>query len=195
MTETPRFTPDALSPSDEPDSTDESPSVRRRYLGKYRGTVRVNEDPLGKGRLMVECPDVYGMFPSTWAMPCLPMASIATGMFVKPPLGSGVWVEFENGDPNRPIWVGGYWTVPQSTPMVSKLSLTTPPTNPVVTFETLTSSLSLSDTPLGMFGTACLRSGASSITFNPDGIVIVAPSVSIVTPSFSVNRVALTVGV
>jgi hypothetical protein len=57
------------------------------------------------------------------------------------------------------------------------------------------SSLSLSDTPLGMFGTACLRSGASSITFNPDGIVIVAPSVSIVTPSFSVNRVALTVGV
>ena len=26
-----------------------------------------------------------------------------------PPVGAGVWIEFEAGDVSRPIWVGGWW--------------------------------------------------------------------------------------
>ncbi len=43
-----------------------------RYYGKYRGTVVSNVDPMQMGRLMVQVPDVYGMTPSTWALPCVP---------------------------------------------------------------------------------------------------------------------------
>ncbi len=195
MPEQPRFhAVDPLSPSDEPDSTNPDASVRRRYLGKYRGTVKVNFDPMQQGRLMVDVPDVTGLFPSTWAMPCLPMADIATGMFVKPAIGSGVWVEFEQGDPNRPIWVGGYWSQPQAVPPMAHLAATTPPVSPVLTMETKTSGLSISDTPLGAFGNLCLRSKVSTIIFNDNGIQIIAPSVSILTPKFSVNQASLTVG-
>ena len=185
---------DPVIPSDEPDSTDPDPSVRRRFLGKYRGTVLVNVDPLQQGRLMVDVPDVPGPFPSTWAMPCLPLAQVQMGMFVKPVIGSGVWVEFEQGDPNRPIWVGGFWTQPQSLPLAAKAGVATPPAVPVITIETATGGVSISDTPLGLFGNLCVRSGASSITFTAEGIKIIAPSVSIQTAKFSVNEVALTVG-
>ena len=43
-----------------------------RYLGKFRGRVVDNDDPLRIGRLTVEVPDVLGDEPSTWALPCLP---------------------------------------------------------------------------------------------------------------------------
>lgn len=184
---------DSLSPSEEPDTRDSDPGVRRRYLGKYRATVLINVDPLGKGRLQVQVPGVYGILPSTWAMPCLPMANIAMGMFVRPIIGSGVWVEFEQGDPNKPIWVGGYWTVPSSLPAAAQVSRAVPPTNPVITIETVTGGLSISDTPLAALGNVCLRSGASAIVFTAAGIQITAPSVTITTTAFSVNGTALTV--
>ena len=43
-----------------------------RYLGKFRGRVVDNDDPLRIGRVTVEVPDVLGDEPSTWALPCLP---------------------------------------------------------------------------------------------------------------------------
>jgi len=184
---------DPLNPSDEPDANDPDPAVRRRYLGKYRGTVTLNVDPLQQGRLMVQVPGVLGLFPSTWAMPCLSMADISTGVFVRPAIGSGVWVEFEQGDPNRPIWVGGYWSTPQTLPLVARLAVTAPPTNQVMTIETTTGGLSISDTPLGAFGNVCLRSGVSQIILTPDSVKIAAPSVDITTTKFSVNGAAFTV--
>ena len=27
------------------------------------------------------------------------------GVFTVPPIGAGVWIEFERGDPDHPIWV------------------------------------------------------------------------------------------
>ena len=58
---------------------------------------------------MVQVPDVLGVIPSSWAMPCVPAAGIQAGCFIVPPIGSQVWVEFEQGDPDYPIWTGGFW--------------------------------------------------------------------------------------
>ena len=58
---------------------------------------------------MVQVPDVLGETPSSWAMPCVPAAGIQAGCFIVPPIGSQVWVEFEQGDPDYPIWTGGFW--------------------------------------------------------------------------------------
>lgn len=184
---------DPLNPSDSPDGRDATRDVRRRYLGKYRGTVLNNVDPMRQGRLQVAVPGVTGPLPASWAMPCVPIADLSSGVFVKPPMGAGVWVEFEQGDVDRPIWVGGYWSLSRPLPLVAQLADTSPPTNPVITIETLTGGISIADTPLGAFGTLCVRSGASQIVFTPAGIQITAPTVTITTPSFAINGAALRV--
>ena len=89
--------------------SDRRPRRSQRYYGKYRGTVVNNIDPMQLGRIQAIVPDVSGVVPTSWAMPCLPFAGINTGVFTVPQIGSGVWIEFEQGDPDRPIWVGGYW--------------------------------------------------------------------------------------
>jgi uncharacterized protein involved in type VI secretion and phage assembly len=77
--------------------------------GKFRGTVAANDDPQRMGRLQVLVATVWGAAPGPWAMPCVPMAGLNAGLFAIPPVGAGVWVEFEQGDPSLPIWAGGYW--------------------------------------------------------------------------------------
>lgn len=85
------------------------------YFGKYRGKVVNNVDPQKCGRVQVLCPHVLG--PAIgWAMPCLPFAGMLEGFFMMPTIGSNVWVEFEQGDPNRPIWAGGFWDIGQAPP-------------------------------------------------------------------------------
>ena len=68
-----------------------------------------NIDPMQMNRLQVQVPDVGGLIPATWAMPCVPVAGIQNGMVALPMIGAGVWVEFEQGDPDYPIWVGCFW--------------------------------------------------------------------------------------
>jgi len=80
-----------------------------KFFGKHRGKVEANIDPLGLGRLQVSVPDVTGDGALGWAMPCLPGAGPSVGLFVIPPVGANVWVEFERGDPDYPIWSGGFW--------------------------------------------------------------------------------------
>lgn len=77
--------------------------------GKYRGEVIDNLDPLVLGRLEVIVPGLPNLTPSTWAMPCVPYAGFQVGFFFMPPIGANVWVEFEGGDPSRPVWVGCFW--------------------------------------------------------------------------------------
>lgn len=79
------------------------------FYGKYRGEVANNFDPQGLGRVQVGVPDVLGDGTMAWAMPCLPGAGPSVGFFTVPPVGAAVWVEFERGDPDYPIWVGGFW--------------------------------------------------------------------------------------
>ncbi|MFZ1467460.1 MAG: phage baseplate assembly protein V [Paracoccaceae bacterium] len=80
-----------------------------KFYGKHRGKVEVNLDPLGLGRVQVSVADVMGDGTLAWAMPCLPGAGPKVGLFVIPPVGANVWVEFERGDPDYPIWSGGFW--------------------------------------------------------------------------------------
>jgi hypothetical protein len=79
-----------------------------KLYGKYRGVVLNNVDPLGIGRIQVSVPGIVTP-PSTWAMPCAPVAGIQHGAIMVPPLGAGVWVEYEQGDLDFPIWTGCYW--------------------------------------------------------------------------------------
>ncbi|MFI2367903.1 phage baseplate assembly protein V [Streptomyces sp. NPDC002867] len=80
-----------------------------RFLGKFRGRVVSNDDPLKIGRVTVNVPDVLGGETSTWALPCLPFTGRGSGQYVVPAEGAGVWVEFEQGDPSYPIWTGCWY--------------------------------------------------------------------------------------
>jgi hypothetical protein len=80
-----------------------------RFYGKYRGLVTINVDPLNLGRLKAMVPEVLGEVPSSWALPSAPYAGTGSGFFAIPPVGAGVWIEFEAGDVNRPIWSGAWW--------------------------------------------------------------------------------------
>lgn len=78
-------------------------------FGKHRGIVVSNDDPLRMGRLQVRVPSVFGESGTSWASPAVPYAGPQVGMVLLPPIGAGVWVEFEAGDPDLPIWAGCYW--------------------------------------------------------------------------------------
>lgn len=80
-----------------------------QYFGKYRGKVANNIDPNGLGRLQVTVPAVLGEGRLSWAMPCVPYAGPDVGFFLIPPVDANVWVEFEGGDPDYPIWSGCFW--------------------------------------------------------------------------------------
>ncbi len=82
---------------------------RPQFLGKFRGTVINNIDPLQQGRLQATVPDVLGNEVSSWALPCAPYAGSQVGWYAIPPVGANVWMEFEAGDSSRPIWTGGWW--------------------------------------------------------------------------------------
>lgn len=83
------------------------PNIRRFY-GKYRGKVAENVDPLFLGRIIPIVPAVSEL-PLTWAMPCVPYAGPGVGLYAIPPVDANVWIEFEGGDPNFPIWTGCFW--------------------------------------------------------------------------------------
>lgn len=84
--------------------------LRTRHWGKYRGVVTDNADPSGIGCIKARVPDVFGDTAVTpWATPCAPYTGAGVGLHAIPPVGAGVWIEFEAGDPSRPIWVGGWW--------------------------------------------------------------------------------------
>lgn len=82
------------------------------YVGKYRGKVIDPRDPSQLGRVRVRVPVVHENLDNSqlpWAMPCSPYAGKDIGFFMIPPASSSVWVEFEAGEPDRPIWSGCFW--------------------------------------------------------------------------------------
>jgi len=80
-----------------------------QFFGKYRGKVISNVDPMMLGRVQVSVPAVLGGGLLSWAMPCVPYAGPGVGFFAIPPIGANLWVEFEGGDPDYPIWAGCFW--------------------------------------------------------------------------------------
>lgn len=83
--------------------------IESRFYGKYRGKVTDNADPLNRGRVRAKVPEVAGDVDLGWATPCVPYAGADKGAFVIPEVDDGVWIEFEAGDPSRPIWTGSWW--------------------------------------------------------------------------------------
>lgn len=164
-----------------------------RYYGKYRGTVLNNVDPMQQGRIQVMAPGVSEVL-STWAMPCVPIAGRQAGVFVVPQVGSGVWVEYEAGDPQYPIWVGGFWG---SAADVPALALAGVPANPSIVMQTtLQNTLVISDLPGPTGGIMLKSTTGAAIIVNDTGIYISngkGASIVMVGPTVTVNQGALVV--
>ncbi|KQC39048.1 phage baseplate assembly protein V [Frankia sp. ACN1ag] len=170
----------------------------RRYYGKYRGTVVINVDPEQRGRIMALVPDVLGLTPSSWAMPCVPFAGKGSGAYLVPEVGSGVWIEFEQGDPDFPIWVGGFWGAALEVPPTALAPPPIPPGQNVVISTTGRASITLSDSaPTPATGGIVLRSvGGSMIVVNDSGIYLRSAggaTITMIGPTVDVNNTALTV--
>ena len=160
-----------------------------RYYGKYRGTVVNNVDPEQRGRIQASVADVSGLTPMSWAMPCLPVAGKLSGVYVLPQIGSGVWIEFEQGDPDYPIWTGCFWGSAAELPM---FAFTGSPVSPNIVLQTaLQNVIVISDLPPPTGG-IMLQSGLSSIIVGTDGIKIIAPKIEINGVTI-INQGALTV--
>jgi len=83
-----------------------------RFYGPYMAIVTSNRDPLGMGRIQVECPRAM-MSPGNghWLLPMAAGAGPGCGMVWPPPEGTTVWIFFDNGNVDKPhSYVGGWFT-------------------------------------------------------------------------------------
>jgi uncharacterized protein involved in type VI secretion and phage assembly len=147
-------------------------SCEQPFLGKFRGTVVKNDDPKQIGRIQVIVPDVSNVALTSWAMPSLPYGGLNSGLFSVPSIGSGVWIEFEQGDPDYPIWVGTFWG---SAAEVPKLAQTAPAPTPAISLQTpLNNGVVISDAlgPSGAGGITIQSGSGAKISVNDLGITI-----------------------
>jgi uncharacterized protein involved in type VI secretion and phage assembly len=167
---------------------------RNQYFGKYRGTVINNVDPMQMGRIQAQVPDVIGLTPSSWAMPCVPAAGIQTGVFFVPPMQAGVWIEFEQGNPDYPIWSGCWWG---SAAEVPALALATPtPLSHVVMQTTAQNTLMISDLPGPTGGILIKSTTGALISINDIGITISngkGATIAMVGPTITINQGAMVI--
>lgn len=160
---------------------------RQQFYGKYRGVVTDNRDPLMLGRIRAQVQDVYGEQDSGWAMPSLPYAGNGVGLFLIPPTGASVWIEFEHGDPEYPIWTGCFWSTGETpaTPALAEKKV----------LKTDTATVTLDDTP-GAGGVTIETTTGMKIVIDVQGIEITngqGATVKLSGPQVSVNNGALEV--
>jgi len=128
--------------------------MNNKFYGKYRGTVTDIDDPTMIGRIRAKVPDVMGDNESGWAMPCAPFGGSGMGFFALPSVGAGVWIEFEQGDPDYPIWSGCWFGSQSEIPS----SLLSPPYQKSMIITSGGNSILLDDSP-----------GSGGITFETAG--------------------------
>jgi hypothetical protein len=133
------------------------------FYGKYRGKVVNNIDPLMLGRLIALVPAV-SEFPLSWAMPCAPYGGRNVGFFALPPIAANVWIEFEGGDPNYPIWTGCFWGDGEAP---AKPAV---PTTKVIKTETVT--LEINDLLTSVSLEVLTPAGPVKLDQGPDGIAL-----------------------
>jgi Type VI secretion system/phage-baseplate injector OB domain len=157
------------------------------YFGKYRGKVENNVDPEQRGRVMVSVPAVTGSGTLNWALPAALYAGSSVGVWGIPPRGANVWVEYENGDPEQPIWSGCFWDRGQApaSPAVAE----------VVVVKTKTCTLTLSDLPGPLGGMNLETAAGMKITLGATAIEITngAASIKLEGPKVTINNGALEV--
>jgi uncharacterized protein involved in type VI secretion and phage assembly len=162
-----------------------------RFFGKYRGVVTDNNDPLMIGRVRARVPDVMGAEESGWALPCAPFGGSGMGFFAVPTSGAGVWIEFEHGDPEYPIWSGCWWGSVAEVP--PSLLVPPPPSGKVLIRTDGGHSVLIDDTP-GIGGITLQTSGGQKIVLNALGIEIdngMGASIKLTGPQTSINNGAL----
>jgi len=169
-------------------------SQSKKYYGKYRGTVFNNVDPEQLGRIVAIVPDVHGVTPTAWALPCMPIAGNQQGIYVVPHIGDAVWIEFEQGDSEHPIWVGGFWTSMAEVPSAALAGNLTEPN--IVIQSRLQQGVVISDIPPSpnTGGVILHSSNGASIVVNDAGIFISngkGAIISMVGPTVSINNGAL----
>ena len=164
------------------------------FYGKYRGKVLNNLDPQQRGRLIVQVPGVLGDNPSSWALPCFPFGGKQSGLWCIPQVNSGVWVEFEGGDSNYPIWTGSWFGSSSEVPSLAK---TGNPVSPSVVIATGgKQTLMLSDLPGPTGGILLKTATGAKIAINDIGITISngkGASITLTGTTVAVNKTALTV--
>jgi uncharacterized protein involved in type VI secretion and phage assembly len=163
------------------------------FFGKYRGVVTDNRDPLMIGRVRARVPDVMGERDSGWALPCAPFGGSKVGFFAVPAVGAGVWIEFEHGDPEHPIWAGCWWgNVAEMPPTL----LTPPPPSKKVMLRTEAGHSILIDDAPGVGGITLETATGQKIALTGTGIEIdngKGAKITLQGPQVSVNNGALEV--
>ena len=169
-------------------------SDTNKFFGKYRGTVVNNIDPEQRGRIQAMVPDVSGFALTSWALPALPIGGLQMGLFNVPVIGSGVWIEFEQGDIDYPIWSGVYWGAVEEVPALSHLLV---PGVPGFVMQTaLQNGIVVSDVPGPSGGIMLMSSTGAMILINDVGITISngqGAMIQMTGPSVVINQGALTV--
>jgi len=169
------------------------------YAGLYRGTVTINVDPQMRGRLLLTIPDVLAFVPSTWAEPCTPLAGPTgpgMGVYMVPPPGAAVWVMFEHGDVNKPVWIGCRFDTGSDPPAMAKLGN---PADPNIVIQSLLQNmLMVSDMPpTPATGGIILKSTTGAmIVVNDSGIYLnngKGASITLVGPAINFNLGAMTI--
>lgn len=138
-----------------------------QFYGKYRGVVTNIQDPLMIGRIKAKVPDIMGDEESGWAMPCVPFGGKGMGFFALPSLGTGVWIEFEGGDPDYPVWAGCWWGNSSEMPPV----LLSPPYKKMMIKTEGGNTIMMDDSP-GSGGITLETPGGQKIVLNSAGIEI-----------------------
>jgi len=166
----------------------------RKYYGKYRGVVIDNVDPMQIGRVMAMVPDVSTVLPTSWCMPCVPAAGVQAGMLAVPSIGAGVWIEFEQGDPDYPIWSGCFWGSAAELPALAQLS---PPGLSSMAFQTtLQNGIVVNDMPGPAGGIVLKSTSGAFISVSDVGIYISNGQGAIITligPTVTINEAALVI--
>lgn len=164
-----------------------------KYFGKYRGTVINNIDPMQIGRLLVQVPD-FSVIPIAWAMPCVPVAGFQMGFVTVPPPLAGVWIEFEQGDPDYPIWSGCFWGTAAEVPVSARI---VPPGVPGISIQTvLQNGITISDTPGPTGGILIKTTTGAMISVSDTGIIISngkGATITMAGPAVDINLGALTI--
>lgn len=162
------------------------------YYGKYRGSVVNNLDPMLVGRLQVSVPDLG--LTSAWAMPCFPLAGDQAGAWMIPGPDTGVWVEFEQGEIDKPIWSGCWFGSAAQVPPLTRAA--TPISQPIVLQTPGQTAVMLSDGP-GPTGGLLLQTPAGAhISITDDGITLSngkGATITLVGPTVTLNEGALVV--
>lgn len=169
-------------------------SEGRQYFGKYRGMVLNNIDPEQRGRLLVQVPDVLGMATSSWALPCFPVTGRQMGFWSIPQIGTGVWVEFEQGNVDYPIWSGCWYGSAADVPAMALA--TQPPLSSVFMQTAGQTTFQLSDLPGPAGGILLKTMTGAMIAVNDVGITISngkGATIVMTGPTVTVNAGALVV--